>query len=57
MRDNGRGFAVDTADRGSGAGLRSMRARARRLGGELRLHSQPGQTELALCVPVSAPAA
>jgi signal transduction histidine kinase len=56
VRDDGRGFVVDGADKGAGAGLRSLRARARRLGAELQLHSRPGETQLALRMPV-APAA
>ena len=56
VRDDGRGFVVDGADKGAGAGLRSLRARARRLGAELQLHSRPGETQLALRMPL-APAA
>jgi len=56
VRDDGRGFVVDGADKGTGAGLRSLRARARRLGADLQLHSRPGETQLALRMPL-APAA
>ena len=56
VRDDGRGFVVDGADKGAGAGLRSLRTRARRLGAELQLQSRPGQTQLALRMPL-APAA
>jgi signal transduction histidine kinase len=48
VRDDGRGFALDAADQASGAGLRSMRARARRLGSALQLESAPGGTRVAL---------
>lgn len=56
VRDDGNGFVVD-AQQGRGTGLRSMRARAQRLGGELRLQSQPGRTALALRLRVVPPAA
>ena len=56
VRDDGRGFVVDGADKGAGAGLRSLRARARRLGAELRLQSRPGETRLTLQVPLAAKA-
>lgn len=39
VRDDGRGFALDTA---SGLGLVTMRERAEQLGGELRIESAPG---------------
>ncbi|WP_418145714.1 ATP-binding protein [Variovorax paradoxus] len=54
VRDDGRGFVVDGADKGAGAGLRSLRTRARRLGAELQLQSRPGQTQLALRMPLAA---
>ncbi|WPH12417.1 sensor histidine kinase [Variovorax paradoxus] len=54
VRDDGRGFAVDGADKGAGAGLRSLRTRARRLGADLQLQSRPGQTQLALRMPLAA---
>jgi signal transduction histidine kinase len=59
VRDDGRGFVVDntggTRSTGntSGAGLRNLRARARRLGGELQLHSRPGETQVALRMPLA----
>ncbi|MDQ0569216.1 signal transduction histidine kinase [Variovorax paradoxus] len=53
VRDDGRGFVVDGADKGAGAGLRSLRARARRLGADLQLHSQPGKTQLVLRMPLA----
>ena len=40
VTDNGGGF--DSEETGNGVGLASMRARAARLGGELKIESQPG---------------
>jgi signal transduction histidine kinase len=34
--------------------LRSLRTRARRLGADLQLQSRPGQTQLALRMPLAA---
>jgi len=42
IRDYGKGFAVDGQDHNQGMGLTSMRERARDLGGELKITSQPG---------------
>ena len=44
VQDNGRGFRVDSAARSSrsGFGLRFMKERAQRIGGDLRIESQPG---------------
>ncbi|WP_093239155.1 ATP-binding protein [Variovorax sp. EL159] len=53
VRDDGRGFAVDAARSADGAGLRSLRARARRLGAELQLDSRPGDTHVALRMPLA----
>jgi signal transduction histidine kinase/ligand-binding sensor domain-containing protein len=56
VADNGRGFEQDEAfsELGGHFGLLGMRERAERLGGELRLHSEPGQgTEVAVTVPLS----
>jgi signal transduction histidine kinase len=51
IRDDGRGFQEEPA--GTGHGLGSMRARAVQVGGELRIHSQPGAgTRLTLDVPL-----
>jgi signal transduction histidine kinase len=51
LRDNGKGFAPAEANEGNG--LASMRARARKLGGEFELVSANGQgTMLRLKVPV-----
>jgi signal transduction histidine kinase/ligand-binding sensor domain-containing protein len=56
VADNGRGFEQDEAfsELGGHFGLLGMRERAERLGGELRLHSEPGHgTEVAVTVPIS----
>jgi signal transduction histidine kinase/ligand-binding sensor domain-containing protein len=56
VADNGRGFEQDEAfsEVGGHFGLLGMRERAARLGGELQLHSEPGQgTEVAVTVPLS----
>lgn len=56
VADNGRGFEQDEAfsEVGGHFGLLGMRERAERLGGELLLHSEPGQgTEVAVTVPIS----
>ncbi len=56
VADNGQGFEQDEAfdELGGHFGLLGMRERAERLGGELRLHSEPGQgTEVAVTVPLS----
>jgi signal transduction histidine kinase len=51
LRDNGKGFVPAEADEGNG--LASMRARARKLGGEFELVSANGHgTTLRLKVPV-----
>ena len=46
VQDNGVGFDVDIVSQGNGIGLRSMRTRIERLGGQLTIHSQPGATRL-----------
>jgi signal transduction histidine kinase len=56
VADNGKGFEQDEAfsELGGHFGLLGMRERAERLGGELRLHSEPGHgTEVAVTVPIS----
>lgn len=56
VADNGRGFEQDEAfsEVGGHFGLLGMRERAERMGGKLRLHSEPGQgTEVAVTVPLS----
>jgi PAS domain S-box-containing protein len=40
VRDDGRGFSPEAA---RGLGLRNLRTRARQLGGQLELHSEPGK--------------
>ncbi len=54
VRDDGRGFAVENIDKATGAGLRSLRARARRLGAQLQLQSRPGETQVLLRMPLGA---
>jgi len=53
VRDDGRGFVVEAAAKGQGAGLRSLHARARRLKAELRLASRPGETQVVLRMPLA----
>jgi nitrate/nitrite-specific signal transduction histidine kinase len=56
IQDNGRGFDLDSEQRSSrgGFGLRFMRERAERVGGSLRIESQPGQgTRLIVTLPLS----
>lgn len=51
IRDNGRGFQTPEDD--GGYGLRNMRDRARLLGGELTIDSEPGRgTSITLIVPL-----
>ena len=54
IEDNGSGFSLDDAKAATGhLGLMSMSERARNLGGQLDIQSQPGQgTRLTLDVPV-----
>ena len=56
IQDNGRGFDLDSGQQsgGGGFGLRFMRERAERVGGSLRIESQPGQgTRLIVTLPSS----
>ncbi len=56
VADNGEGFEQTEAfsEVGGHFGLLGMRERAERLGGELQLHSEPGQgTEVEVTVPFS----
>jgi signal transduction histidine kinase len=55
VRDNGAGFDVDLAERGSGTGLRNMRERLRPWQGRLTIRSSPNGTSLRLEIPVGAP--
>jgi signal transduction histidine kinase len=55
VTDNGIGFDFDPLDLAhGGAGMRSMRARAARLGGTLRVESVPGVTRVVLDMPLEA---
>ncbi len=56
VRDDGIGVpqAPDKSPAGGGAGLASMRLRATRLGGELRVHAAMPGTELLLDMPLAA---
>jgi two-component system sensor histidine kinase UhpB len=50
IEDNGRGFSSQTAQ--AGYGLRSIRDRARLLGGEIEIDSTPGKgTKVILTLP------
>ncbi|HWH36670.1 MAG TPA: sensor histidine kinase [Candidatus Limnocylindrales bacterium] len=52
VADNGRGFRPDESS-GDGLGLQGMKERARLMGGELRVISEPsGGTEVELSVPI-----
>ena len=56
VADDGEGFEQNEAfsEVGGHFGLLGMRERAERLGGELQLHSEPGQgTEVEVTVPLS----
>jgi len=56
VQDNGRGFdpALNSQAESEGNGLRNMRARAVRLGGELEISSAPGEgTTVSLRVPLT----
>lgn len=46
VSDNGIGFDVDAARNGPGIGMSSMQARILRIGGQLDIQSQPGDTRL-----------
>jgi two-component system, NarL family, sensor histidine kinase LiaS len=52
--DNGVGFVVSTTDGSSHYGLRGMRERIRKIGGELNIQSVPGKgTEIHITVPLN----
>ena len=48
VRDNGKGF--DPQQYSPGMGLQSLRQRAALLGGQLKLDSEPGRTEIAITI-------
>jgi signal transduction histidine kinase len=49
--DNGLGFDTSLLDADLGAGMRSMKARASRLGGRVDIRSAPGDTVLSVWIP------
>ena len=51
ITDNGKGFDVQTAQRG-GRGLANMQQRANALGASLQITSAPGQTRMLITIPV-----
>jgi signal transduction histidine kinase len=54
--DNGVGFDISTAEGGNHYGLRSMRERMKRIGGELTIESAPGAgTRLFITIPLGEP--
>jgi NarL family two-component system sensor histidine kinase LiaS len=54
LSDNGVGFAVTAAEGSSHYGLRGMRERIRKIGGEISFQSAPGKgTEVNISVPLS----
>ena len=54
LSDNGVGFSVAAADGSSHYGMRGMRERIRKIGGEITFHSAPGKgTEVSISVPLS----
>ncbi|HLN84999.1 MAG TPA: sensor histidine kinase [Candidatus Limnocylindrales bacterium] len=54
LSDNGVGFAVSAAEGSSHYGLRGMRERIRKIGGEITFQSAPGKgTEIHVTVPLS----
>jgi two-component system sensor histidine kinase DegS len=55
LTDNGVGFDISTAEGGNHYGIRSMRERIKRIGGELTVQSKPGTgTELIMNIPLAA---
>jgi len=53
VRDEGRGFDLSELRQNEGLGIRSMEQRARLLGGEFEIHSEPGKgTTLKAWVPL-----
>jgi len=56
ITDNGRGFRPDDSS-GDGLGLQGMKERARLMGGELRVDSEPsGGTTIRIALPIAEPA-
>lgn len=54
LSDNGVGFALSAAEGSSHYGLRGMRERMRKIGGQISIHSAPGKgTEVHVSVPLN----
>jgi signal transduction histidine kinase len=52
LRDNGLGFDLSSAEGGGHYGLRSMRERIRKIGGELTIQTAPGKgTQISIVIP------
>jgi signal transduction histidine kinase len=53
VRDSGKGFDIETALRGKGLGLTSMRERVRLVNGTIAIESSPmGGTKIHMCIPL-----
>jgi PAS domain S-box-containing protein len=53
VRDSGKGFDIETALRGKGLGLTSMRERVRLVNGTIAIESSPmGGTKIHVCIPL-----
>ncbi len=56
LRDNGAGFDPAASESSSHYGLKGMRGRIEKLGGEIRLETAPGKgTEIKINVPFDEP--
>jgi signal transduction histidine kinase len=56
LRDNGVGFETTASDTSSHYGLKSMRERIQKIGGEIRFEASPGKgTEITITVPFHKP--
>jgi two-component system, NarL family, sensor histidine kinase DegS len=52
LRDNGVGFSMSSAEGSGHYGLRGMRERIQKIGGELRIETAPGKgTEISMAIP------
>ena len=53
--DNGVGFDVhDVNETGANVGMHSMQVRVNRVGGKLKIYSEPGETKLVVILPINA---